>query len=283
MAETGEGANLETVLKVMIAITAFAIAFIMWLVLVYAEKNDAKGEIMLGPIKSLLKWITKSKPVSQEHEILMDHDYDGIRELDNKIPPWFNFLFYGTILFGIVYLINYHVIGSGNIQEEEYLAEMKAAAEQQAILTRSGALLDEESVTFADDAAALSNGEAIFTKLCAACHSQDGGGLVGPNLTDKYWIHGGGIKNVFKVIKYGVQQKGMISWQSQLSPTDMQEVGSYVLTLQGTTPANPKAPAPRESCRAGPRGYRSPRRPSRRFAGHGRLSPIAPGNVRQLR
>ena len=148
---------METVLKVMVAITAFTIAFLMWLVLVYAEKNDAKGEILLGPFKSAFKWITKSTPVSQEHEILMDHDYDGIRELDNKIPPWFNFLFYGTILFSIVYMINYHVIGSGNIQEEEYLAEMQEAKTQQQLLARSGALLDEETVTKLTDAASLSS------------------------------------------------------------------------------------------------------------------------------
>lgn len=241
-AETGEGTNMETVLKVMVAITAFTIAFLMWLVLVYAEKNDAQGELLLGPFKSVFKWITKSTPISQEHEILMDHDYDGIKELDNKIPPWFNFLFYGTILFSIIYLVNYHVIGSGNIQEEEYLAEMQAAKEQQQLLARSGALLDEESVTRVSDPSALSNGETIYLKHCAACHAADGGGLVGPNLTDEYWVHGGGIKNVFKVIKYGVPQKGMISWQSQLSPTEMQEVGSYILTMEGTTPAAPKDP-----------------------------------------
>ncbi len=243
LAETGgEGANLETVLKVMIAITAFTIAFVLWLVLVYAEKNDAKGEMFLSPLKAALQWFTKATPISKESEILMDHDYDGIRELDNKIPPWFNFLFYGTILFSIIYMINYHVIGSGNIQEEEYLAEMEAAKAEQQLLVRSGALLDEESVTRLTDASSLSSGKDIYIKHCAACHANDGGGLVGPNFTDEYWIHGGGIKNVFKIIKYGVPQKGMISWQTQLSPTEMQEVGSYLLTMEGTTPAVPKAP-----------------------------------------
>ena len=74
------------------------------------------------------------------------------------------------------------------------------------------------------------------------CHGQKGEGLVGPNFADEYWIHGGGIKNVFKVIKYGVPDKGMIAWQAQLKPADMQKVGSYILTLQGTNPPNPKAP-----------------------------------------
>jgi cytochrome c oxidase cbb3-type subunit 3 len=238
----GEGTNLETVLKVMIAVTAFTIAFVLWLVLVYAEKNDAEGEMFLGPLKAALHWFTKSTPISKESEILMAHDYDGIRELDNKIPPWFNFLFYGTILFSIVYMIHYHVIGSGNIQVEEYQEEMSIAKAQQQLLMRSGALLDEESVTKLNDAPSLSNGKDIYVQHCAACHANDGGGLVGPNFTDDYWIHGGGIKNVFETIKYGVPQKGMISWQTQLSPTEMQEVGSYILTLQGTTPAVPKVP-----------------------------------------
>jgi cytochrome c oxidase cbb3-type subunit 3 len=190
----------------------------------------------------MLRWFTKSTPVSEEHKILLAHEYDGIRELDNKIPPWFNFLFYGSIIFSIIYMINYHVIGSGNIQEEEYLEEVRAASLQREILTRSGSLLDENSVTFTDDAGSLANGKEIFIKSCAACHGQKGEGLVGPNLTDDYWIHGGGIKNIFKVIKDGVPQKGMISWQSQLSPNGIRDVGSYIMTLRGTDPPNGKQP-----------------------------------------
>lgn len=237
-----EGTTLESVIKIMIAVTAFLVAFVMWLVLVYAESQDADGDRFLAPIRSFIGFLTKATPVSKEEEILLSHEYDGIRELDNKIPPWFTFLFYGTILFGVIYFAQYHVFGSGNVQEEEYLAEIKQAAIEKQILTASGALIDEESVTFVSDPGSLASGEEIFVKNCAACHAVDGGGLVGPNFTDEYWIHGGGIKDIFRIIKYGVPQKGMISWQSQLNPTQMQEVASYIKTLVGTTPANPKAP-----------------------------------------
>lgn len=236
------GGDLDGVMSTMAIVTIVMVLFIAWLVVVYAELDDVNGEKFLKPLRIFNRFITRSTPMEKEHEILLEHDYDGIRELDNKVPPWFNFLFYGTIFFSIVYLIQFHVIGSGNVQEEEYQAEMRAAALQQEILVRSGALLDENSVKFADDAATLSSGKEIFMKNCASCHANDGGGLVGPNLTDKYWIHGGGIVNVFKTIKYGVPQKGMISWQTQLSPTEMQEVASYILTMEGTTPAAPKQP-----------------------------------------
>lgn len=237
-----EGSTLESVIKLMIAVTAFLVALVMWLVLVYAESNDPEGEKFLAPFRSFFAFMTRSTPVSKEEEILLSHDYDGIRELDNKIPPWFSAMFYGTILFAVIYLVNYHIIGSGNVQEEEYLAEVRQAAIEKQILTASGALIDEETVKFVDDPGALASGEEIYVKNCAACHAVDGGGLVGPNFTDDYWIHGGSIKDIFRTIKYGVPQKGMISWESQLSPNQMQDVASYIKTLVGTTPANPKAP-----------------------------------------
>jgi len=110
------------------------------------------------------------------------------------------------------------------------------------ILNKSGKLLNEENVTITNDAAALANGKNTFIKNCAACHGQNGEGLVGPNFTDDYWIHGNKINDLFKTIKYGVPAKGMISWQTQLDPNQMQEVASYILTLRGSNPANPKAP-----------------------------------------
>lgn len=237
-----EGSTLESVIKLMIAVTAFLVALVMWLVLVYAESNDPEGETFLAPFRSFFAFMTKSTPISKEEEILLSHEYDGIRELDNKIPPWFSALFYGTILFAVIYLVNYHIIGSGNVQEEEFLAEVRQAAIEKQILTASGALIDEETVKFVDDPGALASGEEIYVKNCAACHAVDGGGLVGPNFTDEYWIHGGSMKDIFRTIKYGVPQKGMISWESQLSPNQMQDVASYIKTLVGTTPANPKAP-----------------------------------------
>lgn len=188
-------------------------------------------------------YLTKSTPIEKEQEVLLaDHNYDGIKELDNRIPPWFSGLFYATILFSIWYMLHYHVLGTGDLQEAEYAQEVRIAEIQRAELMRSGAMINEETVTLVTEPALLESGKQIFVTNCAACHAADGGGLVGPNLTDDYWIHGGGIKNVFKVVKYGVVNKGMLAWQNQLNPKQIQEVASYVLSLHGTTPANPKAP-----------------------------------------
>jgi len=139
-------------------------------------------------------------------------------------------------------MIDYHIVGSGQVMAEEYNAEVQAASLEREALIKSGAFVNEETVTLMTDDSALDAGKTIFQNNCVACHAADGGGIVGPNLTDDYWIHGGGIKNVFKVIKYGVVEKGMIAWQTQLNPNQMQEVASYVWSLQGTTPANPKQP-----------------------------------------
>lgn len=186
--------------------------------------------------------MTKAAPLDKEDEILMEDDYDGIKELDNRIPPWFNYLFYATIIFGVYYLFNYEVFSSGKSQADEYNAEMQAASIQRAQLEAAGAFVTEENVTELTDQNDLESGKGIFKANCVPCHGPDAGGIVGPNLTDKYWIHGGGIKNVFKTIKYGVPAKGMLSWQTQLNPKQIQEVASYVLSLQGTKPANPKEP-----------------------------------------
>ncbi len=234
--------TLPTFMSIMLWITILLIAFVIWLAVVYSEKNDFSGSFFLNPLRGFKNYLTRMAPMDKEQEMLLDHDYDGIRELDNKIPPWFNFLFYGTMLFAIVYIINYHVIGSGQVQEEEYANEVSTAAMEKTILVRSGAFITEATVVLKNDPATLNDGKVIFTKNCAACHAADGGGIVGPNLTDDYWINGGGINNVFKVIKNGVPAKGMISWQTQLNPTQMQSVASYVISLYGITPANPKAP-----------------------------------------
>lgn len=234
--------TLESVMRFMAIITVLMVALIFWLVMVYAEKEDNSGDLFFRPFKNFMRMLTKSTPIEQEKDIMFDHDFDGIQELDNKIPPWFTFLFYGTIVFSIIYMISFHMVGSGDVQREEYMGEIKQAQMERELLIRSGAFLNEETVTLATDAATLSNGKDIYLKNCASCHANDGGGLVGPNLTDNYWIHGGGIKNVFKTIKYGVPAKGMISWQTQLNPTQIKEVGSFIISLEGTVPAVPKAP-----------------------------------------
>ncbi|MEO8233183.1 MAG: cbb3-type cytochrome c oxidase N-terminal domain-containing protein, partial [Ignavibacteriota bacterium] len=193
-------------------------------------------------IAKFRRYITKTTPVETENELLLDHDYDGIRELDSKIPPWFLWLFYLSIAFAIFYMLDYHIFKSSPLQEDEYKMEVKQAEVERTALMKSGALLNEETVTLLNDPSSIDAGKQIFTTNCVACHAADGGGLVGPNLTDDNWIHGGGIKNVFKTIKYGVPAKGMIAWESQLNPKQIQEVASFVISLHGTKPANPKAP-----------------------------------------
>jgi cytochrome c oxidase cbb3-type subunit 3 len=231
-----------------VAMFLIAIIIIGFTAIVYYEgrKGISEEEEVLEKQPSAFakfrRFITKTTPVETENELLLNHEYDGIRELDSQIPPWFLWLFYATIFFAIVYMLDYHVFNSSPLQDEEYQMQVKQAEVDRAALINSGAFLNEESVTLLKDAAALETGKQIFTTNCVACHATDGGGLVGPNLTDDYWIHGGGIKNVFKTIKYGVVAKGMISWQSQLNPNQIQNVASYIISLHGTKPANPKAP-----------------------------------------
>jgi cytochrome c oxidase cbb3-type subunit III len=178
-----------------------------------------------------------------EKELLMtDHNYDGIMELDNPPPAWFQFLFYFTIAFAVIYILNYHVISKANLSADEYMQEMSVANAQREELVRTGALINENNVVTLTEKADLDKGKEIFSANCVSCHNVDGGGGVGPNLTDDNWIHGGGIVNVFKTIKYGVPAKGMITWQTQLNPKQIQQVASYVLTFKGTKPAAPKAP-----------------------------------------
>jgi cytochrome c oxidase cbb3-type subunit 3 len=227
----------------MVAVFLILIIVIGFIAMIYFEgrkETDHTGkESAFAKIK---QYMTRSTPIEKENEILMDHNYDGIRELDNRIPPWFTWLFYITIIFSVYYMLHYHVLGTGKLQAEEYEAEVQLADLKRAELIRTGAFLNEETVTLLTEPAELQSGKAIYDVNCIACHGEYGEGLVGPNLTDGYYVHGGGIKNVFKVIKYGVPAKGMIAWQSQLSPNQMQEVASYIISLHGTNPPNPKAP-----------------------------------------
>ena len=189
------------------------------------------------------KKMTAAVPIEKESDVMLDHDYDGIRELDNILPPWWVGLFYATILIGVVYFAYYHVSDRGLSSSAEYALEMEEAeAAVKAYLATQADQVDESNVELLVDEDQLALGESIFMNKCAVCHQADGGGGVGPNLTDDYWLHGGDIKDVFTTIKYGVPEKGMISWKAQLRAGDMQRVASYILTLVGTTPAAPKAP-----------------------------------------
>ena len=193
--------------------------------------------------KRMYKEATKAVPVAREKEILLDHNYDGIQELDNNLPPWWLAMFYITVIWGVAYYGYNHWTSYGISSTEAWAMEMQEAEEAIAAFRSGQAVaIDETNVTVMDDPAELALGEQLYNTNCAVCHLNTGAGLVGPNLTDEYWIHGGGIKNIFSTIKYGVPEKGMISWSSQMRPADMQRVASYILTLAGTNPPNPKEP-----------------------------------------
>lgn len=182
-------------------------------------------------------------PVEQEQTLVIDHSYDGIQELNNSMPPWLRYTFYGTIVFAAVYLINFFSLGLVQTSEQEYVAELAAAEKSIAAHQKlAAASIDENTAKFIEDAIALGQAKTIFDQNCKACHGGAGEGGVGPNLTDEYWIYGGDVKNIFKTIKYGVPQKGMIAWQQKLKPDEIQSIASYILTLQGTNPPNAKEP-----------------------------------------
>ena len=172
---------------------------------------------------------------------LLDHEADGIRELDNNLPRWWVWLFYLTIVFAAVYLIYYHVLKAGYLQAAEYDREMKAgnAIKESAMAQFESTIASLEP---SKDEAILASGRDNFIKLCAPCHRPDGGGLVGPNLTDEYWIHGEKFADHLKIIWNGVPEKGMVTWRGTLKPSEIHAVASYVETLRGTKPPNPKPP-----------------------------------------
>lgn len=182
-------------------------------------------------------------PMDKENDIDLGHDYDGIRELDNSLPPWWLYTFYFCIVFAVGYLYIYHLSDIGNSQHEEYVQEMRAAAEaQRDYIARQPSSVDEENLQALTDASSLSAGQSLFKASCATCHGEQGQGGVGPNLTDPYWLHGGSISHVYKTIKNGVPEKGMIAWKSQLQPGSILNIASFILTLEGTNPPKPKAP-----------------------------------------
>ena len=181
------------------------------------------------------------RPISSEKSLEIPHEYDGIKELNNPTPAWFNWLFYGSIIFGIGYLYYYHIAEWGPRQDDEYKIELaEADAAKREFLAKSGGLIDEKTVKI--DPSQIEKGKTIFGGNCAACHGVAGEGLVGPNLTDDFWLHGGSINDIFKTIKYGVPEKGMVSWEKSLSAADISAVANYIVSLHGTNPPNAKAP-----------------------------------------
>ncbi len=238
---------------VVVALLVIAVALYMLQVLRYMAKDTAMKQAKKAGVEYVEQpgwWVQLNQklyryvPIEKEETILMDHSYDGIRELDNHLPPWWKWLFYGSIVWGVIYFIAYHVTDSLPLQTEEYNTEVALAEEQVRKLRAAnpGEVIDENTVILTTDATALADGKEVFNNICASCHRMDGGGDIGPNLTDPYWIHGGSIKEVFLIVKNGVPNTNMVAWGGALSPEKMQNVSSYLLTLQGTNPPNAKAP-----------------------------------------
>ena len=208
---------------------------------------EAKERYMLEQQKrtekyNLNRWFKRmSYAQPQERDLELDHNYDGIKELDNKLPTWWLYSFYASIIFAFGYMAYYHIFdGDSQLTEfENEMASAQIAVEE--YKKNAPDLVDAESVVALTDAADIEKGNGLYQMNCMACHAADGGGGIGPNLTDEYWILGGGIKNIFHTISEGGRAgKGMIAWKSTLSPTEIQQVSSYILTLKETTPASPK-------------------------------------------
>lgn len=186
--------------------------------------------------------LTDAVAIEEEDSIMLDHDYDGIKELDNNLPPWWKYGFYLTIVVGVIYLFNFHVLGTGDLQTKEYEKEIaQAKLEVAEFMKTSANNVDESTVKLLTEASDIEAGKTVFIANCAACHGQLGEGTVGPNFADDYWIHGGSIQDIFKSIKYGWVEKGMKSWKEDLSPMQIAQVTSFIKSLRGTNPPNGKA------------------------------------------
>jgi len=251
-----EGSNDQFILLALVGFVFFVMLLTL-LVAVYTLvilKRIIKNESNVSTIKStegswwqkISRKLTKAVPIEKEEAVLLSHDFDGIQELDNHLPPWWTWLFYFTIIFAFAYLRIYHVWNAAPLQKEEYQNQLAAAASKIAESSSSddGSEITSDNVTLSDDVAILDMGSQIYSANCVPCHGPDAGGLpnLGPNLTDEYWLHGGGIKNVFNVIQNGVQGTGMIPWKTQMSAENIQAVGSFVLSLQGSNPTNAQPP-----------------------------------------
>ena len=212
--------------------------------------------------------------MTEHNDKLLDHDYDGIRELDNDLPRWWLWLFYATIIFSVLYLAYYDVLKIGYSSADAYRQEVDptfvrerdkrpayfgvlpryfsplsrpelarpSAEETRPAVVRLSRESDTTTYLALADPGALAAGEEIFQTKCASCHGPGGGGGVGPNLTDNYWIHGAEFSDIVKTVRYGYPTRGMIAWLGQLTPGQVIEVASFVRTLRGTHPTNAKAP-----------------------------------------
>lgn len=171
---------------------------------------------------------------------VMEHEYDGIKEYDNPMPRWWLMTFAGTVIFSIIYYFNVGPVGIGEGRIADYERDMKAFAAAHPAPTGGPSV--EQLQALVANAGELETGKAAFVKNCVVCHRADGGGLIGPNLADEYWLHGSSLDSIYAVVANGVLEKGMPPWEKVLSPQDLARVVAYVASLRGTNPADPKPP-----------------------------------------
>jgi len=245
---------LSVALGIVVLLVIVVAFYILRILNVFVAQAEQERALKLGiTYKKEPSWWIKlneklnaSVPVEREESIDLGHNYDGIRELDNHLPPWWKWLFIGTIIWGAIYLLVFHVAGTLPLSEEEYTNEVVTAekAIQKLRTSQPQELIDENTLEFTNDASLIAQGKEVYTSNnCQTCHRIDGGGNgIGPNLTDNYWIHGGSTKNIFNTIKIGVVEKGMPAWGKLMSPKDVRNVTFYVMSLKGSNPPDAKAP-----------------------------------------
>ncbi|MES2287184.1 MAG: cbb3-type cytochrome c oxidase N-terminal domain-containing protein [Bacteroidota bacterium] len=226
----------------MLLIIGFEILVVIILLNSIQSFAKTKAVTIVKHKPSLFELLNATVPIEKEKDILLDHNYDGIHELDNDLPPWWKYGFYLSIVIAIIYLGYYHFTPSGELQIAEYNRSILAAGAEKAEFEKNNLNnVNESNATLLTDKAEIANGEAIFKQNCFACHGKFGEGGVGPNLTDDFWLHGGSIKDIFTSIKYGIPDKGMKSWQADLSAIQINQITSYIKTIHGSMPANGKA------------------------------------------
>ena len=213
------------------AFVLFALIFMSFLIYAVIMKKDHAKDMSGKPL--------------DESDLLLNHEYDGIKELDNALPPWWKNLFYVSILFAFIYMMVYHVFQVWNLPHAEYVADLKAAGTWVDPAASSNTQATKAVVTLTPEeqlAKNIKSGKNVFATYCVACHASDGGGGVGPNLTDDYWIHGNSRDQIKTTVVEGVLAKGMPVWKLSLNPKQIDQVVDYVISLKGTQPAAPKAP-----------------------------------------
>ncbi|WP_160712153.1 cbb3-type cytochrome c oxidase N-terminal domain-containing protein [Chitinophaga solisilvae] len=205
------------------------------------KKEPAPGKPRITFMERMNK--TRTLDAASESEEDMGHNFDGIRELNNPTPPWWKWGFIFSVCFGVIYFWRTEISHSApNQLQELQMAEEKAAVAKAEFLKNAANNIDENNVKLLEDPNDLAAGQKMFISSCAPCHGPQGQGVVGPNLCDDYWLHGGKINEVFKTIKYGVPDKGMKAWQEDFSPKQLAQLASFIKSIHGSNPPNPKEP-----------------------------------------